>query len=170
MKAGKITLYLIIACLAQVALFNQFLFNGYLNPYVYVLFLIMLPPRLSRTTILLLGFAMGLSIDVFENSAGVHAAACVALGYFRPLIMQFLVKKNRDEKREELNLNEIGFFSLSLYSLICVILHHSFLFTIEAFSFANLSLLVKRIFYSSAFTFLFIGIYHLWSLNKRPAV
>mgnify|MGYP001105535059 CR=1 FL=1 len=170
MKNRQLIIYFILACLSQVLLFNEFLFSGYLNPYVYLFFLILLPPRLSRTSILLISFLTGLCIDVFENSAGVHAAACTAYAFIRPLLLRLLIKKSQDETRESLNFGEAGFISLSLYCLASVFAHHFILFTIEAFSFKNISVLLTRTLYSSLFTFGIILLLLLWNIKKRPTV
>jgi len=170
MKTGKLILYFTLTCLLQVLIFNEFLFSGFLNPYVYILFLILLPPSLSRSSILLISFAMGLVLDIFENSAGVHAASCTAFAYLRPVLLNVLLKKNQDETRESLNLGEVGFIFIAIYCLLSVLIHHFFLFAIEAFSFEHLSTLLTRTVHSSLFSFLFILLYLLWNLRKRPTL
>lgn len=170
MNKTQLVIYFAIACLCQILIFNQFLFSGYLNPYVYLFFLILLPPRLNRSSILVISFLTGFCIDIFENSAGVHAAACTAYAFIRPVLLQLMIKKSRDETRESLNFKEIGFISLSLYCLSSVFVHHFLLFLIEAFSFENLATLFTRTLYSSLFTFGVIFLLLLWNIKKRPTV
>ena len=67
--------------LLQVLLLNNINFLGYVNPYLYVLFLILFPFNGNQTLFLLLSFLLGLGIDLFEDSGGINAAACLAVGY-----------------------------------------------------------------------------------------
>lgn len=166
MKNAKLILGFLLVLFLQIAIFNQFFFAGYLNPYCYVLFLILLPTRLSRAAILVIAFLMGLSIDVFENSAGVHAAASVLVAYLRPLFFT-IIDSRREDAREKTGIRDLSFPNLIVYSLIFVLIHHFSLFLIESFSFRNFDDVLMRTLNSSIFTFSFILLYHIGSYRKR---
>lgn len=166
MNNWKLILNFLLVIFVQVALFNEFLFSGYANPYVYVLYLVMLPTTLSRAAILLIAFAMGLGIDLFENSAGVHAAASVLLAYIRPWFLKILSSR-MEETRQDITISELGFFPLSLYALLCIFVHHFALFLIESFSLFEIGTVLARTFFSTLFTFIFVVLYQLWNFRRR---
>lgn len=141
--------------LIQVLILNQVQFSGFVNPYVYVLFILLMPLSTPRYVLLILAFLIGLSIDVFSNSLGVHAAASVFIAYVRPLIIRII--SNREEDRSDypgLFQNKFAWF-LSYVSMM-VFLHHLVLFYVEVFSFAHFANTLFRVFVSSVFSIFII--------------
>ena len=87
--ALNIVLRFIGLVLLQVIICSNINFLGYLNPYVYVIFMFLYPITNNRLLFIFLSFSIGLSIDIFLDSGGVHAAASVAIAYVRPLFLKF---------------------------------------------------------------------------------
>lgn len=137
--------------LIQVLILNQVQFSGFVNPYVYILFILLLPLSTPRYAILILAFLLGLSIDIFSNSLGLHAASSVFIAYVRPLVIRVI--SNREEDRSDypgLFQNKFRWF-LS-YVSIMVFLHHILLFSLEVFSFSHFAGTLLRVFISSLFS------------------
>lgn len=143
----------------QVFLLNEIAFSGYLNPYVYISFLLFLPPQLSRMQHSLLGFALGVAVGLFENTPGLHAAAATALGYLRLSLLGIFAERQEmvEEDFKVTDLRSIGFL---LYLLLGIMLFHLVLFSLENFSFQNFDAVLWRSIYSSVFTFVFIVLFH----------
>jgi rod shape-determining protein MreD len=78
-------LIFVLLILLQVLLFNNIQFSGYINPYIYVMFILLLPVEIPAWLMLLLSFATGVIIDYFSGSPGVHSSATVLAGFVRPL-------------------------------------------------------------------------------------
>lgn len=137
--------------LIQVLIFNQVQFSGFFNPYVYVLFIILLPLSAPRYAVLILAFALGLIIDIFSNSLGVHSAATVFVAYIRPLVIR-LISNREDDKSDYpgLNQNKLGWFIN--YVVIMVLIHHTLLFYLEVYTFANFFNTLSRVILSSLFS------------------
>ena len=137
--------------LIQVLILNQVQFSGFVNPYIYILFILLLPLSTPRYLLLILAFLIGLTIDVFSNSLGIHAAASVFIAYLRPLVIRFI--SNREEDRNDypgLLQNKFSWF-LSYVSIL-VFLHHLVLFNLEVFSFSNFGNTFYRVILSSVFS------------------
>ena len=116
----------------QVLFLNNVQISGYLNPYVYVLFIMLLPPKLSKAGVLVLAFIMGFTIDVFSDSYGIHTAASVLLAYVRPSILSLVsVKGGEDLDAISVKQLKLGRF-FTFTGLLCFI-HHFTLFFLEAF-------------------------------------
>lgn len=141
--------------LIQVLIFNQVQFSGFFNPYVYVLFIILLPLSTPRYAVLILAFALGLIIDIFSNSLGVHSAATVFVAYIRPLVIR-LISNREDDKSDYpgLNQNKLGWFIN--YVVIMVLIHHTLLFYLEVYTFANFFNTLSRVILSSLFSIIVI--------------
>jgi len=136
----------------QVFIFNNILFMGYINPYVYLLFIILLPFNKSNKNLnLFIAFGTGLIIDAFQNSMGMHAFTCVLIAYVRTPILYRLVPqlKNKSQTMIEFSMKEFGVQICVIYTTLLVFIHHLVLFTIEAFRFDIGNILLRTI--ASAF-------------------
>ena len=116
----------------QVFFLNNIQVSGYVNPYVYLLFILLLPPKLPKILVLFLGFLMGLTIDMFADSYGIHSAATVLIAYIRPSILS-LVSIKGGEDLEEISIKQLKFGRFFTYSSILCLIHHFTLFYLEAF-------------------------------------
>ncbi len=158
------TFRFIFLILLQVLLLNNINFLGYINPYLYVLFIILYPFNGNQTLFLLLSFLLGLSIDVFEDSGGINAAACLVAAYIRPVILRFSFGISYDYQTIKFSNTPIG--SRISYVVILVFVHHFILFLLEFFNFAHLLLLLKKTLYSGLFTTILVFL-SLALFNKR---
>ncbi|OIQ27949.1 MAG: rod shape-determining protein MreD [Bacteroidetes bacterium MedPE-SWsnd-G2] len=136
--------------LLQVTICNNINFLGYINPYVYVLFVLVFPINVNRQLFLFLSFLLGLCVDIFSDSGGVHAAATVALAYFRPPVLKFSFGAMYDYQTIKFSNTEIG--SRIGYFTLLVVLHHLILFSLEVFKFSEILLVLKKTLFSSLFT------------------
>ncbi len=147
----KYFLMFIVLVAVQVLFLNQIQFSGFINPYIYILFIMLLPLNSPRYAVLLLAFAIGLAVDVFSNSLGMHTAAAVFIAYLRPIIIRAIT--NREEELSDYpSLAKTGFAWFTTYTTIMVVIHHIVLFYIEVFSFQNFFSTLYRVFLSSIFS------------------
>lgn len=148
------TLRFIFLVLLQVLLLNNINFLGYINPYLYVLFILLFPFNSSQTLFIFLSFLLGLSIDLFEDSGGINAAACLVVAYIRPLVLRFSFGVSYDY--QTIKFSSTPFGSRISYVAIIVFVHHFVLFLLEIFSFAHLLLIMEKTLYSGLFTIVLI--------------
>lgn len=142
----------VVLVFIQVAILNNIQINGFLNPYMYILFILLLPFETPSWLLLVLSFFLGLSVDIFSNTLGMHASASVFMAYLRPYILNYLSVRDGYEQGTTPSIQHYGFGWFFRYCMILVIAHHSFLFFIEVFSFTNVSETVVRIIFSTFFT------------------
>lgn len=147
----KYILMFIVLVVVQVLFLNQIQFSGYINPYVYVLFILLLPLSAPRYAVLLLSFFIGLTIDIFSNTLGMHSFASVFIAYLRPAIIRVIT--NREEDMNDYpGMAYTGFAWFLTYTAIMVFIHHTVLFYIEVFTFHNFFNTLYRAFLSSVFS------------------
>lgn len=160
----SLLLFLIVVFL-QVTLFNNFLFFGYMNPYIYVYWLLAKNNEDQRSVFLLLAFSLGACIDIFEGSGGMHAFSTTFLAFIQPYIWR-LVQNQSEENEDAPWLEQLSIQRKLLFLLIAIFIHHFILFTTENFGFNNLGILVQRSLYSSIFSFTFVGLYQIWKARR----
>ena len=153
---GKYAVMFISLVLVQVLILNNIQFSGFVNPYVYILFILLLPFTIPGWLLLGLSFLVGFSVDIFGNTPGLHAAATVFLGFLRPGIANLISSREIIEKGNTPNMKQLGFASFLKYTVIAVVIHHLFLFYAEAFSFGGFFHTLLRCVLSSAFSIVII--------------
>ena len=137
--------------LLQVLILNQINLGGFLNPYIYVLFVLLLPFSMPRYQILLLSFLIGITIDWFSNTPGLHAASAVLIGFLRSPVMS-LISVREIEQADYPGLKQTGIKWFLTYVAVLVFIHHFFLFYLEVFSFEGFFRTLLRSILSSIFT------------------
>lgn len=162
----KQSLFFIFLVLLQVLVLNNIAFSGYLNPYVYILFILLVPVSLDRIYELLIAFLLGLSIDIFENSGGVHIAATVLLAFSRRTVLRIATQK-RGQDFDEIQIDKLPITNQLIYFSLAIFLHHFTLFLIESFSFNDIGTILIRTLVSGLFTGVFIILVQLWRLRPK---
>jgi rod shape-determining protein MreD len=140
----------IIVILFQVLVMDNVMINGFLVPYVYLLFILLMPFETPRWIVLLSGFALGLSIDFFEHTLGMHTAATVMIAFIRPYFLNLLAPRDGYEAETFPRIHFYGFTWFLKYTLIIVFIHHFVLFYLEAFQLQNFFSTLLRVILSSA--------------------
>ena len=142
----------ILLLLMQVLLFNNINFGGYINPYVYLMFIMLLPVEIPGWILLIICFFTGLSIDFFSGTAGMNAGATVAAGFVRPYILRIISPRDGYEPGTTPSMLIYGFRWFLLYCLFMVSIHHFVLFFLDVFRFTDFLRTLFRIMLSSLFT------------------
>ncbi|HPF97617.1 MAG: rod shape-determining protein MreD [Mangrovimonas sp.] len=140
----------VLLVLLQVLILNHINFLGYINPYAYILFILLFPISNNRQLFILLSFVLGFTIDLFSDSGGIHAAACVTIAYLRPMILKFTFGTSYEHQTLKIGTSEIG--PRITYFTIIILIHHFILFTLEVFNTSNILLIAKKSLFSSIFT------------------
>lgn len=150
----------VVIMLLQVLLFNQLQLWGICHPYIYVLCLLMMPITLPHSMDMLLGAAVGLVMDVFCNSLGIHTSVCVLIMFVRPYLIGLIVN-DKDRLNEQISLRAVGMEALVKYVVVLVLVHHFLVFLLAAWSWAHIGFILKETLVSSAITISLIMGYNM---------
>jgi cell shape-determining protein MreD len=148
----------IFLILFQVLILNNIQFNGYINPYFYIYFILLLPFETPRWLLLLSAFLLGLSLDAFSNTFGLNASACVLMAFVRPFVISVISTGTEFMVGHSPSLKNQGMKWFAYYSIILVLVHHFALFYLEIFRFTEFFQTLLRVLLSSVFTLLIIFI------------
>lgn len=152
---GNIMRFIVLIPL-QVLVLDNINLGGFVNPYLYVLFILMLPFEIPGWALLFFSFSIGLGVDMFSGTPGMHAAASTLMAYIRPLIIRSVGISRDLESGLQPSIQHMGFSWFVMYALILVFIHHLALFTIEVFRLSGLFSVFLRTLYSTLFTVVLI--------------
>lgn len=149
----------ILLVLFQVLVFNHVNFFGYINPFIYILWIILFPVKKSKSAILLTSFLLGVLIDSFSDSGGIHTAALLFIAYFRLPILELVLGKT-DFDYVLFNIRNLPLNKLLVFISIITFLNTSIVFLLDYFSLSSMRVIISNIFLTSIFTILitFLGI------------
>jgi cell shape-determining protein MreD len=136
----------------QVLILNHINLGGYINPYFYIYFILLLPFETPRWLLLLAAFILGLNIDIFTNTIGLNASACVLMAFCRPFVISAISSGPESLIGDTPSLRNQGIKWFLYYSIILVLIHHFTLFYLEIFRFSEFMMTFVRVLLSSAFT------------------
>jgi rod shape-determining protein MreD len=152
----QIIIQFVVLLLLQLLLFNNIRFSGYINPYVYVLFFLLLPFDFSKALMLLLALIMGLTLDLFMGTPGVHSLATVLIAFARQGVLNMIAPHDGYNLNILPRVSQMGLLWFIKYTAIIVLIHHLVLFYAEVFSFSHFFFTLLKVLLSSFFTFVFI--------------
>lgn len=138
--------------LLQVLLLNNIQIAGVINPFLYIYLIVALPLHTNRISLIVTGFVLGLVIDIFANTWGIHAMATTLIAFLRPNILR-LVSTQEEQDKIMPRFRTMGANFLK-YIFLMVFVHHLMLFMLEAFSFKYFWIVMLKVLVSSAITIL----------------
>ena len=155
--------------LVQVFVLDRVHLHYMVTPYIYFLFILWMPFRLSRIAQMLIAFLLGFTLDSFRHNPGFHDAACVLLAYGRPFLINILIpQEGADTNYEEPSAKSMGgFLPYMLYAGILTLVHHSWLFILEAWQFGNFWYFIIKTLSSTAISLLLIVMVELLFARKQ---
>lgn len=149
----------------QVLVFNKINLFGYLNPYPYVLFVILFPASWNIKILLTTSFLMGFWIDLSLDSGGVHALSSLLIAYNRNNIFNMFFGSTYEN--QTLDLKKPSSANMFKYVLVVILLHHFIVFAVSIFSFTHILDVFTRTFLSTIFTFSLVSLTLVYFKNKR---
>jgi rod shape-determining protein MreD len=155
----------VVLILAQVLVFNNINFLGNINPYPYILFILLFPINNNRTLFIFLSFMLGLFVDLFSDSGGIHAAACVTIAFIRPPVLKFAF--GMIYEHQTIKFNNTEFSNRIVYFSILLVIHHLIMFLLEIFNISNIIFVLQKTLFSSIFTILICALISILFSNKQ---
>lgn len=155
---GAVVLYLFL----QIFVVRNLVFFEVGFCFLYISVILFLPNTVPVSGVLLIAFLVGLIIDIFSNTAGLHASACVLIAFLRSYILKILFPTRGLETELVISLEGLGTERFIRYIVIMTFTHHLYLFFLEAGTiqfFLNTSLKVVS---SVLFTSLVVFLMHIY--------
>ena len=158
----------VVLVLFQVLVINHIRLGGYVHPYIYLTFILLLPFSMPKWQLLVLGFVLGLTVDLFTGTPGLHAGATTLMAFCRPGIIRLISGNQKFENIVEPNLGQLDGMWFFRYTLFMVLIHHFALFFLESFSFRLIGQVLLRILLSVPVSiFLIMMILFIFKRDKK---
>lgn len=165
-EIAKNSLRFLILVLLQTLIIKNIALGTYFVPLPYIMFLLMLPFETMPLLVLILSFVIGLTVDVFYDSQGIHASACVVLGFARFYSLKLLSPREGYEVTMKPTVQMMGNAWFLYYALPLILTHHSFFFFLEEFGFEDAGFTLLKVVGSTFVTFVFVYIFQFLFYRK----
>lgn len=145
-------LWIGLGLLCQLFIFGHLtLAGGMVLSYLYMA--VRMPVEWNRMWQIVIGFGIGMIVDSFTNTPGLHALACATTMWLRlPLLHMFVVVD--DIKNGCPTYHRLGFSVFSRWFLILLSVHSIVLYTAEAFTLFNFWHLLSKVLFTIILTFI----------------
>ncbi|NDC40669.1 MAG: rod shape-determining protein MreD [Chitinophagia bacterium] len=159
----------IIILLLQVFVLNRITLHWFTEPagalfvpFIFPLFILLLPFETPVWALLLLGFGSGFTVDAFMMTGGMQAAATVLMAYLRTNVLTALMARPLQEYADQQpSIKTMGWLPFLVYSGFLLLVHHIVYFSLESWSFSGFGPLLLKIGASFLTSMLFILVYVL---------
>jgi rod shape-determining protein MreD len=165
----KNILRFVLLILVQAFVLDKIHVHQMVTPYLYLLFILWMPFKLNRTMQMVLAFILGFTLDSFRHQPGFHTAACVLIAYIRPFLINVLIPQEGAEANyEEPSARSMGgLMPYLVYAGILTLLHHAWLFFLEAMQFGNIWYFIMKTLLSTVISLVLILIAELLFSRKQ---
>ena len=143
----------VLLVLLQVILVQNINLGAYIILFPYVLFVLMLPFEANKHLVLFVSFLLGVVIDFFYDSSGIHTSACTLIGFVRPYVLKYIAPRDGYDIGVSPVVQDMGLEWFIRYAGTLIILHHLFVFYLEIFRFNEFFGTLLRVVLSSIGTF-----------------
>lgn len=142
---------LLLVFALQVLLFDHLYIGSLGIVMMYILFLINLPTRTPRWAEMLIGVGVGMMMDIWHSSLGIHMAACVALTFVRPILLTNAIQ-DIERIKDNLSIQNIGPAEYTKCAVLLTVLHHFIVLSLEMWSIHMWWMVLLQTLVSSAMT------------------
>ena len=150
-----IILFLILI-ITQVIICNNICLFNVAVPIIFIYLIIRLPMTLNINYVLTISFIMGLIIDIFSNTQGMHALSCTIIAFVRKPLLKLYIPREEDITDGDVSIKSIGFASYFKYLLSIILIYCTCVFVVESFSLFNIYRLITQIISSSIISLIII--------------
>jgi hypothetical protein len=152
---------------SQVLLIDHMQLGGYINPPVYALFILLLPFQTPGWILLISSFLLGLTVDIFSNSTGLHAASSVFMAFMRPYVIRGVGAPADYEGHLNPGIHDMGTNWFLVYSGILIFMHQLVYGILESFYLREAGIILLRVVLSSLVTLILVVVIEYLFTGKK---
>jgi len=115
----------------QIVVFCRIDFLG-IVAFPYILFLILYPVNANRYGFLFASFLLGITMDMFLDSGGVHTASCLIIAFFRNYI--FKISFGLSFQYQIIKISASSLREQFIFVGLMTVIHHMIMFFLETFT------------------------------------
>ncbi len=154
----------------QLLVFNNIYLGGYINPCLYVLFIVMLPTNTGRIPMMLIAFATGMCVDISCNMPGFHAFCCTLVAFLRGIWLDKIILRDNEESIETPCIQNGSYQQFALYLFLILFIFHLSYFTLLVFSLRELPSILLSSLLSTLITWVLALLYQTLFFRKSTTI
>jgi hypothetical protein len=162
----KNSIRFVLFVMLQALVFNQIEIGFGIHIMVHPLFIMLLPFETGVFTLMILGFALGLIIDVFSNTYGLHASSLLLMAYVRPIIFKFYGPREGYDPLKEPSVFDMGSRWFLFVFGYLILIHHFWYFLVEIFRFDQFLLILQKTIFSVIISYLLCIVLQTFLVKK----
>ncbi len=167
-QIGNQAINFLLAVAAQIVLFRNIAIFDFAFCFVYVGFILFIPINTNRIVVMSLGFLLGFINDIFYDTLGMHAAACVLMAYSRNYLLDVLSPSGGYEANTSPSIKDLGFRWFATYALLLILIHHLMLLLVEASNWSLAFRTILQAIASTIFTFaVLVSVQYIFRKRSR---
>lgn len=161
------SLWLLGLLFLQLIILSNLNAGKYVFPFVYVLFLLVLPKSTPRWVLLIAGFVLGTIVDLYTNSYGTHAFSSTIIAFIRPFLLATVAPKDYSSDEGAVSIYDLGIKKYLLYAGVLVLIHQSFVLLIDELRIDSFFTFLKQLVVSSVVSiFLILCLQYIFNKKK----
>ena len=149
-------IFAIIIITLQLFMFNNIGFLGFINPWIYILLLIIIPQNIKNNYFMIIAFFIGLILDSLFYTFAINTISLISIAWIRPMIIKKIFSGKNYNKKKFISIQNNGLYPYLKYISLIVLIHHSIIITIDYVSFIKLDEILFKILLSSFMTIIII--------------
>lgn len=155
--------------LVQVVVLYQVPFlHRFITPYLYFLYILWLPFNMPRMALTFVGFLLGLTLDYFTKTPGLHAAPCALIAYIRPFLVNILIQQEgADKNYRSPSITSMGWAPYATLVFVLTFLHTSYLVLLEWLQFGSFFYFIGKVLSTTGVSLLLIFVTELLFYRKE---
>ena len=164
---NSIRFFLIV--LLQAFVFNQIEIGFGIHLMVQPLFIMLLPFETGVFTLMILGFTLGLMLDIFSNTYGLQASSLLIMAYMRPIVFKFYGPREGYDPLKEPSVFDMGSRWFLFVFGYLILIHHFWYFLVEIFRFDEFLLILQKTIFSVIISYLLCIVLQTFLIKKSKA-
>ena len=137
-------------------MFNNVNFLGFINPWIYILIIIIIPQNIKNNHLIIISFFIGIILDSLFYTFAINTISLISVSWIRPLIIKKLFSGKNYNKKNFISIRNNGFYAYLKYASIITLIHHSIIVIIDYTFFVNFSDIIVKIIMSSLMSIIII--------------
>jgi len=166
-RFGKDIARFFILIALQVLMLDHVNLGGYINPNLYIFFILLLPFETPGWLLLISSFLLGYGVDIFSNSTGLHAAASVFTAFARPWVIRWVGAPADYEANLKPGIADMGFRWFMAYAGVLLLAHNAVMALLDSFRFQEMGMILSRLLISTLFTLLLVIVTEYLFMRRR---
>lgn len=137
--------WLVGLVLLQALVLDHVQIMGVVTPYIYFYLILKLDTSISRSELMIWGFALGALLDVLSDTPGLNAAATTLLAFLRPWLLNLFVVGKKVERGVIPSLETLGGGSFFRYVLTMSAIQIASILMLEFFTFQHALMILAKL-------------------------